>query len=675
MSLKLRDEAFSPSPDNLQISHPTPETKSVQDLMEGLKFVLVFFLLAVASSLTFASDPSPLQDFCVAINETDGVFVNGKFCKDPKLVSEKDFFFPGLNIPRNTSNPVGSTVTPVNVVQIPGLNTLGISLVRIDYAPYGGLNPPHTHPRATEVLFVMEGTLYVGFVTSNPENRLITKVLNPGDVFVFPVGLIHFQFNVGEANAVAFAGLSSQNPGVITIGNAVFGSEPPINPDVLTKAFQLDKRLKFVLVFVLLAVASSLTFASDPSPLQDFCVAINETDGVFVNGKFCKDPKLVSEKDFFFPGLNIPRNTSNPVGSTVTPVNVVQIPGLNTLGISLVRIDYAPYGGLNPPHTHPRATEVLVVMEGTLYVGFVTSNPENRLITKVLNPGDVFVFPVGLIHFQFNVGEANAVAFAGLSSQNPGVITIGNSVFGSEPPINPDVLTKAFQLDKSDLMEGLKFVLVFVLLALASSLTFASDPSPLQDFCVAINETDGVFVNGKFCKDPKLVSEKDFFFPGLNIPRNTSNPVGSTVTPVNVAQIPGLNTLGISLVRIDYAPNGGLNPPHTHPRATEVLFVMEGTLYVGFVTSNPENRLITKVLNPGDVFVFPVGLIHFQFNVGEANAVAFAGLSSQNPGVITIGNAVFGSEPPINPDVLTKAFQLDKSVVSFLQKQFWWDNN
>ncbi|KAJ6744261.1 GERMIN-LIKE PROTEIN SUBFAMILY 3 MEMBER 3 [Salix purpurea] len=132
------------------------------------------------------------------------VFVNGKFCKDPKLVSEKDFFFPGLNIPRNTSNPVGSTVTPVNVVQIPGLNTLGISLVRIDYAPYGGLNPPHTHPRATEVLFVMEGTLYVGFVTSNPENRLITKVLNPGDVFVFPVGLIHFQFNVGKANAVAF---------------------------------------------------------------------------------------------------------------------------------------------------------------------------------------------------------------------------------------------------------------------------------------------------------------------------------------------------------------------------------------------------------------------------------------------------------------------------------------
>lgn len=65
----------------------------------------------------------------------------------------------------------------------------------------------------------------------------------------------------------------------------------------------------------------------------------------------------------------------------VTPANVVQIPGLNTLGISLARVDNAPYG-LNPPHIHPRATEILTVLEGTLYVGFVTSNPNNRLISR-----------------------------------------------------------------------------------------------------------------------------------------------------------------------------------------------------------------------------------------------------------------------------------------------------
>ncbi|KAK0600038.1 hypothetical protein LWI29_014756 [Acer saccharum] len=224
-------------------------------------------------------------------------------------------------------------------------------------------------------------------------------------------------------------------------------------------------------------------------------------------------------------------------------------------------------------------------------------------------------------------------------------------------------------------MKGVQFLVAFVVLALASSFASASDPSPLQDFCVAIDDyKSGVFVNGKFCKDPKLATPNDFFFSGLNIPKDTSNPIGSNVTQVNVAQIAGLNTLGVSLARIDYAPYGQ-NPPHTHPRASEILFVQEGTLYVGFVTSNPENKLFTKVLNKGDVFVFPVGLIHFQFNIGKTNAVAFAGLSSQNPGVITIANAVFGSDPPINPDFLARAFQLDQKVVKSLQAKFWWDNN
>ncbi|KAM2700691.1 hypothetical protein EV2_002592 [Malus domestica] len=128
----------------------------------------------------------------------------------------------------------------------------------------------------------------------------------------------------------------------------------------------------------------------------------------------------------------------------------------------------------------------------------------------------------------------------------------------------------------------------------------------------------------------------NFFFSGIQIPRSTQNPLGSTVTPANVDQITGLNILGISLARIDFAPNG-LNPPYTHPRGTEILFLQEGTLYVG--------------------------------------AVAIAGLSSQNPGVITIANAVFGANPPINPDVLAKAFQVDDKLVSYLQKQFWYDNN
>ena len=59
--------------------------------------------------------------------------------------------------------------------------------------------------------------------------------------------------------------------------------------------------------------------------------------------------------------------------------------------------------------------------------------------------------------------------------------------------------------------------------------------------------------------------------------------------------IPSLNTLDIFLAHLDFAPNG-MNPPHTHPRATEVLQVLKGTIYAGSVTSNP-NHHFTKILN------------------------------------------------------------------------------
>ncbi|KAK8712847.1 hypothetical protein V6N13_148075 [Hibiscus sabdariffa] len=219
-------------------------------------------------------------------------------------------------------------------------------------------------------------------------------------------------------------------------------------------------------------------------------------------------------------------------------------------------------------------------------------------------------------------------------------------------------------------MKGGHFLVAFVLLALASTFVSASDPSPLQDFCVATkgdSGIDGVFVNGMFCKDPSLATPEDFFLSGFNIEGDTLNHVGTMVKLANDEKIPGLNTLGISISRIDYSALGGQNPPHIHSRATEILVVLEGRLRVGFVTSSPDNRLFTKVLKAGDVFVFPVGLIHFQENIGNSRAVALAALNSQNPGRIDISNAVLSSDPPIDPDVLAKAFRVDKNTINQMQ--------
>lgn len=178
-----------------------------------------------------------------------------------------------------------------------------------------------------------------------------------------------------------------------------------------------------------------------------------------------------------------------------------------------------------------------------------------------------------------------------------------------------------------------------------------------------------VAVNGLVCKDPQLVEPNDFFFTGLQTEGNISNALGSQVTPVFVSQLPGLNTLGIAMARIDYA-HGGVIPPHTHPRATEIFTVIKGSIEVAFVTSNPTNHLLKKVLHKGDVFVFPQGLVHYQRNVGHGHAVAIVGLSSENPGLIAIPSTVFGSKPAIPSEVLEKSFQLSKSVIAKIESKF-----
>ncbi|KAK4347416.1 hypothetical protein RND71_033755 [Anisodus tanguticus] len=170
-----------------------------------------------------------------------------------------------------------------------------------------------------------------------------------------------------------------------------------------------------------------------------------------------------------------------------------------------------------------------------------------------------------------------------------------------------------------------------------------------------------VYVNGKVCKDPNLVEAEDFLFSGLHIAGNTSTPSGNIGTK---AIIPGLNTFGLSMARGDFAPSG-FSSPHVHPRASEMVLVLEGHLEVGFVTSNLENRLITKFLQVGDVFVFPQGLVHFQRNArGDTHVVSLSAFSSQNSELSRVSVACFESNPAIPVDLLAKAFQVDEKTAS-----------
>nr|CAD1834579.1 unnamed protein product [Ananas comosus var. bracteatus] len=166
------------------------------------------------------------------------------------------------------------------------------------------------------------------------------------------------------------------------------------------------------LLLALFALVFSHAVASDPSPLQDFCVAEKNSPGTHIVCEWTclHESKLHYTRTFLLRGLDQPGNTTNKLGFAANLVDAMAIPGLNTLGISLLRLDFA-LNGLIPPHIHPRATEIFTVVEGTFYVGFVTSNPDNRLFSKVLNKGDVFVFPKGLFTSSLISGRQVALAF------------------------------------------------------------------------------------------------------------------------------------------------------------------------------------------------------------------------------------------------------------------------
>ena len=175
----------------------------------------------------------------------------------------------------------------------------------------------------------------------------------------------------------------------------------------------------------------SLLFSSSFGAVQDFCVA-DLTGPQGPAGYTCKNPAKVTVNDFVYHGLATKGNTTNIIKAAVTTAFDSQLPGVNGLGISLARADLAP-GGVIPFHTHPGGSEILILIEGTLCAGFVSSTA-NKVYFKTLNKGDVMVFPQGLLHFQINSGKGEASFFVGFNSQNPGLQITAFALFGNDLP-------------------------------------------------------------------------------------------------------------------------------------------------------------------------------------------------------------------------------------------------
>nr|XP_043623037.1 putative germin-like protein 9-2 [Erigeron canadensis] len=182
-----------------------------------------------------------------------------------------------------------------------------------------------------------------------------------------------------------------------------------------------------LLALALVLAISTTTRANDPDILTDFITP---------------NTSSIDASFFTYSGLSAFFNP-NPKNFRVIKASMAEFPALNGQSVSYAVLQF-PQAAVNPPHTHPRAAELLIVIFGTLEVGFIDT--KNVLFNQTLQEGDMFVFPKGLVHFQYNRNHNQAaIAVSAFGSANAGLLSVPKSVFTTG--IDDNILAKSFKTD------------------------------------------------------------------------------------------------------------------------------------------------------------------------------------------------------------------------------------
>ncbi|KAL2643943.1 hypothetical protein R1flu_011530 [Riccia fluitans] len=196
--------------------------------------------------------------------------------------------------------------------------------------------------------------------------------------------------------------------------------------------------------------------------------------------------------------------------------------------------------------------------------------------------------------------------------------------------------------------------LLFCVLLFTVSGARASDPELTKEFSVPPG-VDASQLNGNY-----------FTYTGFR--GGVSTAPGETGSKkATVTEFPALDGLGISFFLMSFAP-GGVLPPHLHPRGSKLIYMIQGTLTVGFMDSN--HKLYNSTLEEGDLYVVPRALVHYMANLDgdKVTKVIFA-FSSSNPGSIRLPENLFGSNIPAK--VLKKSFGVSGKVIEELEAPFY----
>ncbi|CAK8560538.1 unnamed protein product [Lathyrus sativus] len=196
-------------------------------------------------------------------------------------------------------------------------------------------------------------------------------------------------------------------------------------------------KMIFIILSYVALLSSYIPYATSVN--NDFCVAdLSLPKTPF--GYQCKSEKDVTVDDFVFSGL-VAGNATKPFNTGITFVNVDKLPGLNGLGIATLRGDIDINGSV-PLHSHPDASELVIIVKGQVKVGFITPT---KVFLKDSKPGDVIAIPKGQLHFLVNTGAEKGVFFGAFSSSDPSTHIVDLILFGND--LSTSVLSQTTLLD------------------------------------------------------------------------------------------------------------------------------------------------------------------------------------------------------------------------------------
>ncbi|KAI4248459.1 MAG: hypothetical protein L6R40_001020 [Gallowayella cf. fulva] len=172
-------------------------------------------------------------------------------------------------------------------------------------------------------------------------------------------------------------------------------------------------------------VSADTSIANDPAIIKELSLAAKAVDRISM---------IQKDASFKFDFDNPPEKTKTEgKGGHTVRADRQSFPPLIGTGVSMTLGFLGPCG-FNTPHTHPRSSEINIVVQGTLQTEFTLENGA-RTVHNTLNTRQMTVFPQGALHTEFNPNCDDAIFVAGFASEDPGVQQAAQTFFGFDQDV------------------------------------------------------------------------------------------------------------------------------------------------------------------------------------------------------------------------------------------------